>query len=508
MSDEPNPPGRTRDDITRRTVQGGAWLYGQKLTVGLIHLAAVAILARQLTPAQFGIVALAQVLLRFLTVLGSGGFGDYIIYDRKEGRSERVYAAFWLNQVVALGTALLAVALVPLAVRFYEEPDLAPLLLVLVVKYLLDQISIVPDALIKRDLDYQKLVVRDTALQLGSATLSVAMALAGFGVWSLVVPQVVIAPVRAAAVMLMARWRPSLPFRVGLWREVFRYSRHVVGANLANTVAAEGDTLLIGRLLGNEALGLYNMAWQTANLVSRHVTSVVSGLAMPSLSSVAEDMARLRAGLKRMLRILSIISFPLLIGLFVVADDFVLAVYGDQWTESIVLLRILIIYAIRRAVGSPATVIYNVVGRPDIGFKFGLAFIPIYLIGIVLGSLYGVVGVAVAVTLIRTGFGLVQFQITAALVGENLKGLVRPLMPALISSLLMGSFVFAAKLLLASMVDLSHFASLITLILIGGAAYLLLLRTAYQSLAKDLIELLGSLSKPASLRLERLFGVA
>src|SRR5882724_10784229 len=102
-----------RQNLTERTVKSGAWIYGRTYVTGFINLGAMAILARQLRPADFGLVALAQVLLRFMVALGTGGIGDYVIYDRKEGREGRVHTAFWLNTLFAVCIAAFGLATLP-----------------------------------------------------------------------------------------------------------------------------------------------------------------------------------------------------------------------------------------------------------------------------------------------------------------------------------------------------------------------------------------------------------
>ena len=497
MEDQQPSPALPAQGVTAKTVLSGAWMYGGSLVTSVVNLGVMAILARQLRPADFGLVALAQVLLRFLAVLGSSGVGEYVIYDRANGREDRVQAAFWLGQSMSLVVVLVGLVAVPLLTQFYTEPDLDKLLLVMLIAYLLMQLSTVPDALVKRTLDYQKLVIRDTVLEILASFGMVGMALAGFGVWSLVIPNLLVAPLRAILVMFMAHWFPKFPLRMRLWKGIFKFSANVVGTTLATTIATEGDTLIIGKSLGTESLGLYNLAWQSANLVSRNVASVIGKLAMPALSAVAREPARLRTAFYRMIRVLGIISFPLLVGLFVVADKFIVTVYGLQWIPSIVPFQILLIYAMRQAVGSPASVIYNVVGRPDIGLKFNLGFIPFYLFSIWLGSFYGIIGVAIGVTVARTIGGMVAFWIAAHIIDGSFIDVLVEFGQPLVASVLMGLVVFGFRLLL-EIFKLPQWQELLTLVGIGGITFFILLVTAYRRLLGDLITIVESLSHPAA----------
>lgn len=465
------------------------------LLTNVINLGVMAILARQLLPSDFGLVTLAQVLLRFLAVIGASGVGEYIIYDRAEGREERAHAAFWLNSTVSLVVVFIGLALIPVITRFYIEPGLAPLLILMFIRYPLDQAANVPDALVKKSLDYKKLVIRDTILEIITSVAMVVMALTGFGVLSLVLPGVAAAPLRFILVMWMARWYPQLPLRIKEWKRIFKYSINVIGTSLATTIAAEGDTLIIGKSLGSTQLGYYNLSWQSANLVSRTITGMVSKVTMPALSAVADDKERLRKAFNRMLSVMGTVSFPLLIGQLVVADLFIITIYGPQWISSILPLQILLIYAIRQSVGSPASVIYNVVGRPDVGLKFNLGFIPFYILSIVIGSMYGIIGVAIGVTLARTLGGLVAFWIGARLVRETFFELLKQFALPFSAALIMGLLVWGARILLEQFIS-SEPLVLILLIALGGIIYVLLLITVYKKLMRELLVIIDSVSQP------------
>jgi O-antigen/teichoic acid export membrane protein len=271
---------------------------------------------------------------------------------------------------------------------------------------------------------------------------------------------------------------------------------------LVTYLANEGDTLLVGKTLGTTQLGFYNQAWTAANLVNRNVTGVVGKVAMPALSSVAEDPERLRNALNRMMRLLALASFPLLIGLLVVADLFVLTLYGPKWEASILPLQILIIYALRQSVGSSAAVIYNVVGRPDIGFKMGLTFLPFYGLSIWLGSFYGIVGVAVGVTAARTLYGVIQFAVVARLVGQTLTQLLANFGQPLLAAITLGFLVCGYRWLLY-MAGVSGAILLGVLVLLGGITWIVLLVRLFPRMCEELVQMCESFSGEFGARVRR-----
>lgn len=489
----PSKGADPQQPLTTRAVRSGAWLYGRNILTSLINLGVMAILARQLTPADFGLVALATVLLRFIVILSEGGISEYIISDHREGHTNRAQAAFWMNLTFSCAVLLLGLLALPWVVRFYDEPGLRAILILLGIRYLFAQFSIAPFALLKKELHYNKIVVIDSVVEIASSLLSVVMALSGWGVLSLAVPGVLIEPLRSAWLMRVARWTPRLPLRTSEWKDVFRYSASMIVNALATAIGAEGDTLIIGKTLGSQSLGLYNLAWTSANMVHRNLIAPVSNVALPTLSSIAQNQEQLREGLHRMVRYLSAVSFPLLVGLFVIADLFILTIYGPQWTEAITPLRILIIYALRYAIGSPANSIFYSVGRPDIPMKFNLIFVPIYLVFVLAGSIYGIIGVAVGVTVVRTGIGLVVLGVASRQAGSTLSAILRHTFPALLASLCMGFVVAMARIGLEPF-NLPNLLEMLLLVGTGGLTYLMLLAWVFRDLYKNMLVLVEALS--------------
>jgi O-antigen/teichoic acid export membrane protein len=497
---DPTNSSNQQQSLATKAVRSGAWLYGRNIVTSLINLGVMAVLARQLTPADFGLVALAEVLLSLVINLSGSTVGPYIIQDRKEGWEERAQAAFWLNLTLVTGVCVLLTMLSPWVSKFYSEALLTGLILVMVGRFFLSQLGVVAEALIKRDLHYSKLVFRDSVLQVFSAVLSILMVLNGWGIWSLVIPGLIAAIPRVIMVLYMAHWVPKLPLRVPLWREIFAYIKYANGALILGTLLNDGDTLVIGRLMDSYSLGIYDRAWNTPGIILKNLTGIVNEISLPSFATIKADPETLRRAYNKTLTILAIVSFPLLVGLFVLADEFIVTLYGSQWVASVPLLRIFIPFALQRSIASPVGVIYLVTGRPDVGFKISLTQLPIYFACILIGSLYGVTGIAIGVTLSRTFFGMVGLYLSCRLIDLSFTRLVKTLWRPLEISLLMGLAVGLLKIFTGLIVPLPPVVSLFVFTTIGGVVFLGLLLTRYRSLLDDVLFVLDNFHKPFALR--------
>lgn len=468
-------------------------MYGRMVVTNVVNIGVMAVLARQLTPAEFGLVALASGILQLLTIVGTQGVSQFIIHDHKEGWEERVQAAFWLDVMLSLTCTLVGLALLSAIVRFFEDPTLRPILMVLLLFFPVKSLSKIPDSLLRKTLDFKSLEIRDTFIELFIAIASVGLVLNGFGVWSIVLPGVAGSFIRLLAVFSISDWRPQLTPNFRLWKPIFRYYSSVTGSAAMSYVLNEGDTLLIGKVLGSASLGVYNIAWQSANLVNRTIVGLGNKMALPALASVSHDYNKAHLVLGRIMKVIGSIAFPALIGLAVVADDFILVLYGSQWEGAVLPLRILIIYALRYAVAPPIGAFHQAVGRPQVNFYLNVFIVPFYLGAIWYGSGWGVVGIAAGVTAVRTLFGLISFEIVARFLKVRFMDIVSPLFPPLFASLLMGGVVALFKMQVNLLFDGVHLIELMLLVGLGAVTYVVLLRYAFSDVAYEITKLTAPL---------------
>jgi PST family polysaccharide transporter len=405
--------------------------------------------------------------------------------------------------ITGIQLSLLAISL-PLVSRFYTQPELPSLLAVLAAVFLIKQLGIIPDALVRRRLNYRPLVIRDSLCDLSSASLSIALAIAGWGIWSLLIPQLVLEPIRFLAILSIARWRPQLHFGLKDWPKIGRYSASLIGANLLSLVANDGDTLLVGKVLGSQALGYYNLAWQLSNIVGRNITGVISNIGMPALAMLNQNQARLQAAYQRVIRLLATGSFPILSGMFALADDLIRLVYGARWEPAVILLRLFIVFTAIRSVTSLTGVIYSVVGRPDVSFKFTIGLLPFYLAGICVGSHWGVVGVATGVMVVRATGGLIDLAVSSRLIQMPLSNGVSAMLPAGILAAVMSGIVWGVQVALKTN-NVELLGRLVLCVSFGALLYLSGLLIFERRSHGEIASIISAVSPSIGVRLTSLF---
>lgn len=472
--------------LGERAARSSAYLLIRRLVSYGVRFSAIAILSRKLSVGEFGLVAIATTCINIMVVFGAAGINSWVIYDRAEGWESRARSAWWLNTVLTSGQVLVAGASVPLVIWIYDDPALAPVLAVLISTFFIEQMSLVPNAIIERHLDFRRAVLRDMSYDILTGIGGVAMAIAGAGVWSLVVPRLVLSPIFVVVSMTLAKWTPGTDLGRRDWKRIFKYTLPLIGGSILHVVTNDGDTLLVGRLLGKVVVGFYNTAYVLANLIGRNVTAVVVQVSMPTIAKMREATDVIGPACIRMYRMIALVTTPMLAGMFAIAGDLILLVLGPKWTAVLPLLRLFILFTVVRSITSPSGSIFNVLGRTGLSFKFYIGLTPGIFAAVIIGQHFGVAGVALGVTLVRIVAGFTAFAVSLKIVNAKVMDGFLALVPSTVASVVMGASVWATQRAIEDTLMLGARIALLTPL--GAVLYLVLLRVISRAAFVDLLK--------------------
>jgi teichuronic acid exporter len=426
--------------LRKRARGGAAWLGARQVLNNLLRIASISIVARELGPVEFGLAALAVSASRFLLLFNEGGVGTYII--RFEGGARQLArearSAFWLNQAISLVQVAVLFAGIPLAGRLLGSDQLTGPILVLGATFWIRQMSVVPEALARRGFQYRSLVLRDLLSGVVASVLSAVLALRGAGVYAIVLPPLLLEPFRLVLLVSLTGFRPGWSLVRDRWRAIVQFVKHVIGAEVAYIVLNDGDTLIIGAVLGAEATGIYNLAWQLATLVGRNVVSVISDVSLPTFVA-ARRRGDLEAVLRGVLEVLAVVTLPIQLLLAACAPLVVEFLYGDDYAEVAAVLSVLAIFMAVRGVTSVSGPIFNVLGTPKTGLLLSLGTLPPYLLATVVAAPHGVLAAALAVSGVRIIGGIWGLLLAVDKLGASrrpmLAGPVRAVPGAVVAAL-------------------------------------------------------------------------
>lgn len=399
MSDAPS--GNLGSKATRAL----GWNYFAFIIGKVLVFVTIAILARVLTPEEIGIVALAMVAINYFTVIQNLGLGAAVI--QYPGDIEDIAdTVFTVNLLFGCLASIALFFLAPVVAGYFNEPLITPILQWLGLTFIFDSLGRIHTILLQRELDFRKKMIPDLAQSLVKGISSIGLALTGFGLWSLVIGQLLGFVAFVIFAWWVVQWLPRLTIDIKVLKPILRYGISVLAGDTLSASIDNLDYFIIGRVFGNAVLGIYSYAYRLPALLVINNLWVISGVIFPVYATVQTDMSRLSHAFRSTVRYLEIIVLPICLGLIIAADPIVKVVLGNQWLEVIPIIRVLSVYTFLLSVGYHAGGIYKAIGRPDISVKLSILTFVILIPCLLIGAQFGLIGVAfghvVAVTLRTT----------------------------------------------------------------------------------------------------------
>lgn len=371
-----------------RTVAALRWSALARVLQQLLQYVSLVLLARRLGPEPYGLVGMVLVFSGFAALLAEFGFGSAIVQD-KSLTEDQIVTVFWINLASGLALAAAFLGLAPSIGRFYHAPALVPIARVLSITFLSGTLGIVPRAILQRAMDFRRIALVDVSASiLGNAT-AITLVYLGAGVFSIVVGVVTTSVCTALLLLVSARFRPRARFQPRTVGRVLRFGGNLTGFQLVNYWSRNADNMIIGRTMGTSALGLYSRAYSLMVLPLSQLVAMISSVMFAAMCAIQDDRPRTRSFFLRALGVIAFFSFPMMAGLFVVAEPFVVTVIGPRWIGVVPVLRIFCWVGAMQAIGGPLGWIYTSQGRTDLMFRWGVAAAVALVGAIVVGAAFG-----------------------------------------------------------------------------------------------------------------------
>jgi O-antigen/teichoic acid export membrane protein len=420
-----------------KTLRGAGWSTFTNVTSQVVKFAMYFVLARFLSPADFGLVGMATVAIAFAQVFQTGGLGLALI-QRKNLTESQVSSTFWAIVCLAGSLTVILLALSPLVGRFYNNPQIASILAALAFAFFFGALSIVPRSLVTRTIDFRALFFIEIGSALLGGIISLIAAYQGFAVWSLVIGTLVESLSRLVLFWAYTKWLPKMVFEFSSLKPILPIALPLLAAAVVQYFAMNMDYLIIGKYLGPVALGFYTLAYKIMLSPLSQISEAISRVFLPGFSSIQEDKAMIGKGFLKLSKYISFIIFPAMAGLMVVAPEVIQVFLGTKWLRASEVLRILSIVGAITSVSSICSLIFLSQGRTDILLKWSLLSTACYVGGYFAGLPWGINGVAwanvIACTLLTPFYFLIAFR----LLSLDLRSFAISLAPASFGAITLG----------------------------------------------------------------------
>jgi PST family polysaccharide transporter len=388
------------DSIAGRTARGGMVTmvsHGCKFAVSIV---ATAILARLLTPFDYGLIGMVGVATNFVSMFKDMGLSLATV-QRPEINYDQISTLFWINMVLSVGICLMMVAISPAVGWFYGEPRVTKIAAVTAIGFIFGGLSVQHEALLKRQMRFFSLSIIAFLAILVGYIVGILFAWNGFGYWSLVFSQMALLATNAVGVWLACRWIPGWPKRGSGVKSMLSFGGNVTGYATVNYFAKNADSLLIGRFRGAQELGFYTKSSQILALPTDQINEPVNSVAIPALSRLAHQPERYREAYRRMVEKVLMFTMPGVALMIATSDWLVRIMLGPQWggtSKIVVVMGLAFLFQPLTNTGGWVLVSQ---GRAKEMLTWSLISAPFSILAIVIGLRWGALGVAASYSVAR-----------------------------------------------------------------------------------------------------------
>lgn len=381
--------------LKKLAISGVKWTSLASIVNALLQILQVTILARFLSPSDFGLMAIVMVVLGFAQAFLDMGISNAIIH-KQEITHQQLSTLYWVNILAGLLVYGIVFGSSTFIASFYHEPLLEDMIVVVGIIFLITPFGQQFLVLLEKKLQFQVIAKISIVNKIISLAVTSLLAYYGFGVYSLVYGAITSAMVSTLQYVLIGLkyYKPSLYFNLSEIKEFLQFGLYQMGEKIINYFNSQFDTILIGKLLDVESLGIYTIAKELIMKPASIVNPIITKVAFPTMSKIQDDIPRLKAIYLKMINFLASINFSLYVIIIILAPELVVLLFGNKWLEAVPIVQILAIFGAIKSTVNPIGSLLLARGRADLGFYWNLGLFFYVPLSIYIYSHWGLVGIS------------------------------------------------------------------------------------------------------------------
>jgi PST family polysaccharide transporter len=425
-------------DLAGKAAGGFFWMLVGFVVLQLGSFGTFAMAGNYLSRDEVGLAGSLLTVVFWADVLLDIGMGASLIYEQEDGHSRRVHVAFTVNTIAAVVVSLAVLFGAPGIAGFFHASSDVNLFRLLALLVLAKGLNQIPDALLRREMDFRRRMLTDVVRSVGRFSIASVMLLHGADASAMAISVVVAESAAVALTWFLVRYRPHFRLDRGVATEMLHYGAAVFGARLVGMLWLNGDYLVVGNKLGgkSKAYGDYYTAFRLPELVLGSVYAIFSSVSFPMYSAAREvNPEKLRQSSLKSLRLLCLFGFPAGVGMSLIARDFILTVFNQDSVGAIRPMEILCLAGALVAVGYASGDLFNAIGKPRIGLYLNLIGTPVLIGGFLLVVQRGIVAVSLVHLCVMVPYSLVRIEVANRLVGTTWGASLLALRPAILTTI-------------------------------------------------------------------------
>ncbi|MDB9823371.1 lipopolysaccharide biosynthesis protein [Deltaproteobacteria bacterium] len=389
-----------KEDLKGRSIRGGTInLFGEACKF-VLNLGGTAVMARLLTPGDFGLVAMVITVVGFFLLYKDLGLSKATI-QIEDIQHHQVNALFWVNVLFSFIILIISWAIAPAIAHVYGEPRLTKITIVIAISFIFGGLTGQFQALMHRHMRFGIINIVETISLMGGLVVGIFSALKGCGYWSLVFKILSEQFLLMAGFWLTCNWRPGKPAFSKEVRSLLQFGGNLTGANILMYLIGNTDKFIIGAFSGAHQLGMYSKAYQFMTLPVQQISLPFTRVVIPALSRLQNDPSKYRTYYRKSLQFMVNFSIPMVVFLWIAADYIVQVFLGPQWLDSVIIFQILGPAALIWSISAVNRWVFVTLGQTDRMLHWGLLAATITILGFLIGVHWGPVGVAASLSITR-----------------------------------------------------------------------------------------------------------
>lgn len=441
------------------------WSFSDSMSTQVVQFVVGIVLARILSPAEFGLIGMITVFLAITQSLVDSGFGQALI-RKKDADDADFSTVFYFNLIAGVFFFVIFFLLAPIIARFYSQPELTDISRALGIIILINATSITQRTRLARKVNFRQLMKINLAAAIISGTVAIIMALSGYGVWSLVWRSIIGSVIQAILLWYSNKWIPRLIFSKKSFKSLFSFGSKLLVSGLIDTIYRNIYLLIIGKFFSAAELGFYTRADQFSRLASQNLTGTVQRVSYPVLSVVQDENERLKAGYRKLIISTMFVTFFIMLGMAAMARPMILTLIGQKWLPSVPYLQLLCLSTMLFPLHALNLNILNVKGRSDLFLRLEiikkLLAIPVIIVGVFIGipaMLTGMIVLSVVSYFINSYY-------SGRLVSYPVREQIADILPSLLLAVVVSGAVFSLTFILGKHVVVLLIIQLILLLVL------------------------------------------
>lgn len=456
----------------RKIVANFMWRLMERIGAQMVGLVVSIILARLLDPSVYGIVALVNVFLVVLQVFVDSGLGTALI-QKKDADQLDFSSVFYFNIFMCLIIYGLLFAAAPLISRFYNNPELVPIVRVVSITILISGVKGIQQAYVSRTMQFRKFFFATLGGTIVSAFIGILLAYKDFGVWALVSQNLTNALIDTFILWITVKWRPTLEFSFVRLRGLLSYGWKILFSSLISTIYTNLRQLLIGKFYTEQDLAFYNKGNEFPNKIVPNIETAITSVLLPTVASRQDDLKSVKQITRRAVSMMAFVIWPMMIGMAACGDTLISFLITDKWLPSVPYLRLFCI----EAAFWPISAVFNnaskAIGRSDINLKVQSVIRTIGICILVFSIKWGPFAIAITAFIVTLLEFLVVSEVNRKLIGYRIREQFCDITPSVILSICMGILVLFIEKIPLPIPMLLFLQVVVGVIFYIGAAFLL-----------------------------------